>query len=142
MAVELNDADIFFVIFLCIDETGEIYAINIFVIVYNLENEPRLKFTKTKDTHSSTGSTSFKVTLGIMPDYLYEGKGVRIDGITEGRPAANANLKRGDILIKLGVDEVTNMKAYIKCLGKYSKAEKVKAIVVRDGKEMEVEITF
>jgi hypothetical protein len=27
-------------------------------------------------------------------------------------------------------------------LGKYSKGEKVKAIVVRDGKEMEVEITF
>jgi hypothetical protein len=30
----------------------------------------------------------------------------------------------------------------MKCLGKYSKGEKVKAIVVRDGKEMEVAITF
>lgn len=126
-----------------INYKGELSVIKyIYNLVYNLENEPRLKFTKTKDTHSSTGSTSFKVTLGIMPDYLYEGKGVRIDGVTEGRPAANANLKRGDTLIKFGVDEVTDMQAYMKCLGKYSKGEKVKAIVVRDGKEMEVEITF
>jgi S1-C subfamily serine protease len=114
----------------------------IYNLIYNLESEPRLKFTKTKDTHSSTGSTNFKVTLGIMPDYLYEGKGVRIDGVTEGRPAANAGLKRGDTLMKLGVDEVTDMQAYMKCLGKYTKGEKVKAIVLRDGKEMEVEISF
>jgi hypothetical protein len=30
----------------------------------------------------------------------------------------------------------------MKCLGKYTKGEKVKAIVLRDGKEMEVEISF
>jgi hypothetical protein len=34
------------------------------------------------------------------------------------------------------------MQVYMKCLGKYSKGEKVKAIVVREGIEMEVAITF
>jgi len=126
-----------------INYKGELAVLKyIYNLIYNLDNEPRLKFTKTKDTHSSTGSSSFKVTLGIMPDYIYEGKGVRIDGVTEGRPAANAGLKRGDLLIKLGADEVTDMQAYMKCLGKYNKGEKTKAIVVRDGKEMVVEIMF
>lgn len=126
-----------------INYKGELAVVKyIYNLIYNLENEPRLKFTKTKDTHSSTGSSSFKVTLGIMPDYLYEGKGVRMDGVTEGRPASNAGLKRGDLLIKLGTDEVTDMQAYMKCLGKYNKGEKTKAIIVRDGKELEVEITF
>lgn len=114
----------------------------IYNLIYNLDQEPKLVFTKTKDTHTSTGSTSFKVTLGIMPDYLYEGRGVKIDGVTEGRPAALAGLKRSDTLIKLGPDEVTDMQAYMKCLGKYNKGEKVKAIVERDGKQIEVEITF
>jgi hypothetical protein len=26
--------------------------------------------------------------LGVVPDYLYDGKGMRIDGITDGKPAA------------------------------------------------------
>jgi C-terminal processing protease CtpA/Prc len=126
-----------------INYKGELSVLKyIYNLIYNLDQEPKLVFTKTKDTQSSTGSTSFKVTLGIMPDYLHEGKGVRIDGVTEGRPAALAGLKRGDILVKLGIDTVDDMQAYMKCLGKYNKGEKVNAIVVRDGKEMEVEITF
>ena len=30
----------------------------------------------------------FKVTLGVVPDYLYSDPGMRIDGVSEGRPAA------------------------------------------------------
>jgi hypothetical protein len=127
-----------------INYKGELAVLKyIYNLIYNLEEEPKLVFTKTKDTHSTTGGgASFKVTLGIMPDYLHEGKGVKIDGVTEGKPASLAGLKRGDLLIKLGADEVADMQAYMKCLGKYNKGDKVKGIVVRDGNEMEVNITF
>jgi len=127
-----------------INYKGELAVLKyIYNLIYNLEQEPRLVFTKTKDTHSATGGgAGFKVTLGIMPDYLHEGKGVKIDGVTEGKPAALAGLKRGDILIKLGADEVADMQAYMKCLGKYNKGDKVKGKVVRDGAEIEVDITF
>ncbi|MFY7734318.1 MAG: M20/M25/M40 family metallo-hydrolase [Bacteroidia bacterium] len=127
-----------------INYKGELAVLKyIYNLIYNLEEEPKLVFTKTKDTHSTTGGgAGFKVTLGIMPDYLHEGKGVKIDGVTEGKPASLAGLKRGDLLIKLGVDEVVDMQAYMKCLGKYNKGDKVKGIIVRDGNEMEVNITF
>ena len=44
-----------------------------------------LAFTKTKD--ESSKMIFFKVTLGIMPDYLYSDGGIRLDGVTEGKPA-------------------------------------------------------
>lgn len=127
-----------------INYKGELAVLKyIYNLIYNLEQEPRLVFTKTKDTHSTTGGgAGFKVTLGIMPDYLHEGKGVKIDGVTEGKPAALAGLKRGDLLVKLGADEVADMQAYMKCLGKYNKGDKVKGKVVRNGAEIEVDITF
>lgn len=126
-----------------INYKGELAVLKyIYNLIYNLEQEPKLVFTKTKDTHSSTGSTSFKVTLGIMPDYMHEGKGVKIDGVTDGRPAANAGLKRGDLIIKLGNDELADMQAYMKCLEKYNKGEKTKVMIIRDGKELEFNVTF
>lgn len=126
-----------------INYKGELAVLKyIYNLIYNLEQEPKLVFTKTKDTHSSTGSTSFKVTLGIMPDYMHEGKGVKIDGVTEGRPAANAGLKRGDLITKLGNDEITDMQAYMKCLEKYNKGDKTKVIIQRDGAAIELNITF
>jgi hypothetical protein len=126
-----------------INYKGELAVLKyIYNLIYNLEQEPKLVFTKTKDTHSSTGSTSFKVTLGIMPDYMHEGKGVKIDGVTDGRPAANAGLKRGDLIIKLDNDELADMQAYMKCLEKYNKGEKTKVMIIRDGKELEFNVTF
>ena len=38
----------------------------------------------------TTATPKFKVTLGIMPDYLYDGKGLRIDGVTKNKTAAKS----------------------------------------------------
>ena len=84
----------------------------------------------------------FKVTLGVVPDYLYDGKGMRIDGLTEGKPAANAGLKVGDVVVKLGAIEVTDMMAYMKALSQFNKGDTTKVKVLRAGKEEEAEVTF
>ncbi len=41
------------------------------------------------------------MTLGVVPDFTYQGDGVRITGVTPGTPAAAAGLTRGDILIEV-----------------------------------------
>ena len=43
-------------------------------------------------------STRFTVSLGIMPDYAFSGNGVKVDGVTDGRPAQKAGIKAGDII--------------------------------------------
>lgn len=101
---------------------------------------PKLKFTATRI--QETKSTKFKVTLGVMPDYAFEGKGMRIDGVSNGKPAAKAGLEKGDIVIKLGETIVDNMESYMKALSNYQKGDKARVKVLRKDQEREFEVEF
>ena len=68
-------------------------------LVAQLDTEPKLAFTKTKD---SSDSPRFTVSMGVVPDYLYSGKGMRVDGVSEGKPAQAAGLQKGDVVLQLG----------------------------------------
>ena len=84
-----------------INYKGEIKVLEYIIsLIKETEELPKLAFTKT--TSSLSTNTSFKVTLGIMPDYAYEGKGLHIDGVTNGKPASKAGLEKGDIIMELG----------------------------------------
>ncbi|OIQ36161.1 MAG: peptidase M28 [Bacteroidetes bacterium MedPE-SWsnd-G1] len=118
------------------------YAISdyIFSIIEELNDNGKLKFTKTKDAKKD--SPRFKVTLGVMPDYLYDGKGMRIDGVTEDRPAHKAGILKGDVVVKMGDIEIADMMGYMTGLSKFKKGDSTTVIVLRDGKEITTEVTF
>ena len=110
-------------------------------VVLELGDEGKLPFTRTEEVNTEN-VPRFKVTLGVVPDYLYDGKGMRIDGITEGKPAANADLQVGDVVVKLGDLEVPDMMGYMKALAAFEKGSIAPIVVLRDGKEFETEVTF
>ena len=109
------------------------------VIAYT-QKRGKLQFTKTKD--ESTETPDFKVTLGVIPDYLYDGKGMRLDGVKEDRPAYNAYLKKGDIIVKMGELEIFDMMSYMKALGAHEKGQTIDITIIRDGKESTRKLTF
>lgn len=109
-------------------------------IITASENKSRFQFTPTKNTES--GKTRFKVTMGVMPDYSFDGKGMRIDGVTKDKPAEKAGLQKGDIIIKLGADEVTDVKSYMKALGNFNKGDTAKVSVLRNGLMQEFIVNF
>ncbi|OYU95405.1 MAG: hypothetical protein CFE21_09670 [Bacteroidetes bacterium B1(2017)] len=112
----------------------------IYTLVGKLDKQPKLSFTKTKET--TTGKSDFKVTLGIMPDYLYDGKGLKVDGTTDGKPAAVAGLKRSDIIIQLDKYTIGGMEDYMQTLGKLEKGMKTTVKILREGKELVLDITL
>lgn len=112
----------------------------IFDIIDDLDGQKKLPFRKTKN--ESEVVPDFKVTLGVVPDYLFSGKGMRIDGISEDRPAQHAGLQKGDIVVKMGDFEVTDMMGYMKCLSKFEKGQTVPIVVNRSGSLLEVDVTF
>ncbi|SDR73332.1 PDZ domain-containing protein [Formosa sp. Hel1_31_208] len=112
----------------------------IFEIISELDNNGKLPFRKTKNESEET--PRFKVGLGVIPDYLYDGKGMRIDGISEDKPAQKAGLQKGDIVLKLGDSLVTDMMSYMRALSSFDSGDKTKVIVERDGKEVEADIEF
>jgi hypothetical protein len=109
-------------------------------LIVDLDDEGKLAFTKTAS--DTTATPSFKVTLGVVPDYMYSGQGMRIDGVTDGKPAAAAGLRTGDVVLALGDQKVTDMMSYMRALGAFSKGESTKVTVLREGKEMNADITF
>lgn len=112
----------------------------IYELVGALDKTERLPFTPT--AQDSSAKVSFKVTLGIMPDYLFDGKGVKVDGTTLGKPAATAGIKRGDIIIKLGDIEVADMKAYMKGLQQFKKGDQTTVVIIREGAAQILPLTF
>jgi hypothetical protein len=121
-------------------EGMEIVSNYIFSIIKDLDSQKKLPFKKTKN--ESEVVPDFKVTLGVVPDYLFSGKGMRIDGISEDRPAQKAGLQKGDIVVKMGDYEVTDMMSYMKSLSKFEKGQTTKVTIDRSGELKEVEVTF
>ncbi|MEO8086305.1 MAG: M28 family peptidase [Bacteroidota bacterium] len=125
-----------------INYDGEVKIVRIIkTVVDKLNNSGKINYLKTKDD-SNEDAPRFKVTLGVVPDYAFEGEGMRIDGVSDGRPAAKAGLLKGDIVIQLGEHKVTDMMTYMKALGKFSKGETTKVKVKRGSETVERDITF
>ncbi|MEM5539478.1 MULTISPECIES: M28 family peptidase [unclassified Olleya] len=112
----------------------------IFEIITDLDNNGKLPFRKTKN--ESDEVPRFKVGLGVIPDYLFDGKGMRIDGISEDKPAQKANLKKGDIVVKLGDSTVFDMMSYMKVLATFKEGDKTNITVDRQGTMVDAEIQF
>jgi len=109
-------------------------------LVGELDDDPKLSFRKTKN--ESEEVPRFKVAMGVIPDYLYDGKGMRIDGVSEDKPAQKAGLQKGDVVVQMGDSTVTDMMSYMRALSAFEKGDTTSVVVTRDGKDIEVKITF
>jgi membrane-associated protease RseP (regulator of RpoE activity) len=112
----------------------------IYKTIEKMDKEPKPYFTPTKQ--STVGKVRFKVTLGIMPDYSYQDEGVRVDGVTEDRPAIKAGITAGDIIIQLGEYKIQGMQSYMEALSKFKSGQTVDVTVMRSGKPLTFSLTF
>jgi hypothetical protein len=119
-----------------------IHDVSVFIatLVENLNDDNKLVFTKTKD--ESQQGASFKVTLGVMPDYVYDGEGMRIDAVMDDKPAKKAGLEKGDIVIQIGDIQVKTIYDYMDGLAKFKKGDKAKVKVKRKEEIIEKEVAF
>jgi len=112
----------------------------IYSLISDLDDNGKLAFRKTKNESEET--PRFKVGLGVVPDYLFDGEGMRIDGVSEDKPAIKAGLKKGDVVVKIGDSTIVDMMGYMRALSTFEAGNKTKVKVLRDGKEVEVDIEF
>ncbi len=112
-----------------------------YILIDSLNESGKINFTKTKE-EKNENAPRFTVTLGVIPDYAYSDKGMRIDGVTDGKPASAAGIKAGDIVIKLGDYEVLDMMGYMQGLSKFSKGETTIVTLIRDKETIQLEVKF
>jgi hypothetical protein len=88
---------------------------------------------------------TFNASLGTIPDYGGPGagkKGVLLSGVRAGGAAEKGGMKKGDILIRLGKSEIGSVEDLMFVLNSSKPGETVPAVVLRDGKEVKLEVTF
>lgn len=111
-------------------------------VIEKLDNSPKIDFQQTKTPHARGTAASFKVTLGIMPDYAYDKGGLKLDGVQEDRPAYTSGIKAGDIILKLGEVEIKDIMDYMKALGKFEKGQTVQVTFRRGEEIITKDLTF
>ncbi len=87
---------------------------------------------------------SFNASLGTIPDYAgpSDGGGVLLSGVRPGSAAEKAGLRRGDTLVGLGKSEIKSVHDFMFVLNGSKPGQTVTARVKRDGKLLELPITF
>ena len=124
-----------------INFTGELQVIKYMYHVIEETNKlGKLAFSKTREP--KMGSSRFTVSLGIMPDYTFNGKGVRADAIIDGKIAQKAGIQAGDVIIKLGDNDFSDINSYMTVLSRFKKGDATKVTVLRGKEELTFDIIF
>jgi len=109
-------------------------------VIYDISRIEALTYNEVKEERPIRVSN--RVRLGVIPDYSYEGNGVRIMGVSKGTPAEKIGLKEGDIIIKIGKYEINNIYDFTYALSKFKKNQKTTITYLRDNKLLTSKITF
>ena len=67
---------------------------------------------------------------------------MRVDGVSEGKPAQAAGLQKGDIVVQLGDSTVHDMMSYMRALSKFQKGDSTKVVIQRSGQKVEAMVKF
>jgi aminopeptidase YwaD len=125
-----------------INYDGELQVIKyIYQLIGLADKKSKLVFAKTREVAMSS-KTTFKVSLGIMPDYTFSGNGVKADGVSEGKIAQKVGIKAGDIITQLGDYKCADVQTYMEALSKFKKGDATKVKVKRGAEELNFDIVF
>jgi S1-C subfamily serine protease len=69
-----------------------------------------------------------------VPDFAFQGPGLRLDGVVPGSPAEQAGMQAGDVLTHLGGEEVSGLGSFNELLKKRQPGDRVELRWTRAGK--------
>ena len=76
-----------------------------------------------------------RVSLGSIPDFAYQGRGYRLDGVVPGSPAQMAGLQQGDVITRLNQTEIRGLKDVSVVLKKLEPGREVDIRYLRNGQK-------
>ncbi len=112
-------------------------------IDYLASTEKRLSVSSPSASNAAppAGSGSRRVSIGAIPDFAFQGPGLRIDGVVPGSPAEKAGMQAGDILTHLNGSEVKGLGGFNELLKKLEPGDKVELHWTRAGAEQKATVT-
>lgn len=103
----------------------------------------RLTFREAGAKQEARGGRNLKVTLGIVPDMVSnDNTGLRVDGVRKGGPAEKAGIAKGDRIVAIEGQAVTNIYDYMARLTMLKAGQVATVEIVRDGKKELIIVQF
>jgi len=118
-----------------IDYAGEVSVLNMaYDLAYVISSGKRLTFREAGAKQAPRYGRNMKVTLGIVPDMVStDNNGLRVDGVRKGGPADRAGIVKGDRIISIEAQPVTNIYDYMARLGKLKAGQVASVEIIREG---------
>ena len=108
----------------------------------NVEERLVFETMEEEEQEKMQSPSKMKVTLGIMPDYAFDDKGVKADSVIDNRPGQKAGMIDGDIVIKIKDFDIVDMYKYMEALSKIESGTKTQITVLRDKEEIVLDVQF
>ncbi|WP_242515688.1 M20/M25/M40 family metallo-hydrolase [Sorangium cellulosum] len=104
------------------------------------QRDARLAFTDPPaDPHRGMRG-GFRASLGTMPDYAYQGPGVKLTGVRPDAPASRAGLQGGDVIVRIGAHAITNIHDFMFALRGLEPGREVEIEVDRGGTRVPLKV--
>ena len=103
--------------------------------------DPAPAFSKVEPQTQPGGRAGGRVFTGTIPDYSTEAKGLLLSGVIGGGPAEQAGLQKGDIIIEIAGQTITNIYDYTYALEVLKIDQPTKVVYLRDGQRRETTLT-
>jgi len=96
-----------------------------------------------EQTEASASGNRRRVSFGTVPDFAYQGQGIRVDSVVPDSPAAKAGIQKGDVITAIDGKPVTDLGGFSALLKEYAPGDRVTAQGQRDGSpfSMDLELT-
>lgn len=99
-------------------------------------------FTKVEQkTQPGGGRAGVRVFTGTIPDYSTEVKGLLLSGVIGGGPAEQAGLQKGDVIVEIAGQTITNIYDYTYALDVLKIGQPTKVVYLRNGERKETTLT-
>ena len=112
------------------------------VAIADAPERPQFVTVVESNPHSGVtgGGGGYGPYFGSIPDFGQTENGVKFADVKPGSPAAKAGLRGGDVLIQFGDKPIKNLYDFTDALRRSKVGEVVHVTVLRDGKELKVDV--
>ena len=88
------------------------------------------------------GGSGTGVYLGSIPDMGSDVKGMRLTGVRAGSPADLGGIRAGDVIVKFGGRDVTDIYTYTDAMNAFKPGDVVEVVVEREGRPVVLRVTL
>ena len=115
------------------------FAVSIVKRIGDAPDAPQ--FTKVSQQNDTAGRAGIRVFTGTIPDYATNVKGLLLGGVIGGGPAEQAGLQKGDVIIEIAGQSITNIYDYTYALELLKIGQPTKIVYMRSNERRETSLT-